>query len=275
MTLFLGFSAVNTGNNLLYLVVSVLLGFMAISGLLGKRNLDDVWIAIETPDEIYAGLPTLLTVQLENRRKAGAFLLDIELEGKSVLFPATAGGSRAALPLSARFENRGRQPLPTLRLRSIYPVNFFIRSRAIPFDEELIVFPRLRQLVPEIAGEGEKEPGEHQERGRGHEGELNRISDYSGREPLRQIHWKLSARQDQLKVKEFSPPQGEPLMIDLQQIAARNLEERLSIAATLVASAIAAGHPTGLNLPERQVPPASGRTHKLHLLRELALYDRP
>jgi len=39
MTLLLGFAAVNTGNNLLYLLVSALLGFMAVSGVLGKWNL--------------------------------------------------------------------------------------------------------------------------------------------------------------------------------------------------------------------------------------------
>ena len=39
LTLLLGFAAVNTGNNLLYLLVSALLGFMAVSGILGRLNL--------------------------------------------------------------------------------------------------------------------------------------------------------------------------------------------------------------------------------------------
>jgi hypothetical protein len=69
MTLLLGFAAVNTGNNLLYLLVSALLGFMAVSGVLGRWNLAGLGVRIEVPDEIYDGVPTLLTVRLANRKR--------------------------------------------------------------------------------------------------------------------------------------------------------------------------------------------------------------
>ena len=47
----LGFAAVNTGNNLLYLLVSALLGFMSVSGVLGKWNLGRVEVRYLPPDE--------------------------------------------------------------------------------------------------------------------------------------------------------------------------------------------------------------------------------
>jgi len=45
----IGFAAVNTGNNLLYLLVSALLGFMAVSGVLGKWNLAGVEVCYVLP----------------------------------------------------------------------------------------------------------------------------------------------------------------------------------------------------------------------------------
>ena len=39
VTLLIGFAAVNTGNNLLFLVVSGLLAFMSVTGLAGMYNI--------------------------------------------------------------------------------------------------------------------------------------------------------------------------------------------------------------------------------------------
>jgi len=61
----LGFAAVNTGNNLIYLMASGLLGFMAISGILGKWNLSKIRISCTPPEEVYDGLPTLFSINLE------------------------------------------------------------------------------------------------------------------------------------------------------------------------------------------------------------------
>ncbi len=56
MTLLLGFAAVNTGNNLLYLLVSALLGFMAVSGILGRWNLARLSLRCLPPDELFDGV---------------------------------------------------------------------------------------------------------------------------------------------------------------------------------------------------------------------------
>ena len=67
MTLLLGFAAVNTGNNLLYLLVSALLGFMAVSGWLGQQNLRSLSLRLVLPQEIFVGQPTLIgLVRLPN-----------------------------------------------------------------------------------------------------------------------------------------------------------------------------------------------------------------
>ena len=100
---------------------------------------------------------------------------------------------------------------------------------------------------------------------------MERIAAYSGREPLRVIHWKLSARGDDLLVKDFGRQTSPPLVIDLDTLAGSTLEERISQAAWLVRRWVQQ-RPVGLCLGGRMIPPASGRAHGALLLKDLARY---
>src|SRR5207302_877273 len=51
----LGFAAMNTGNNLLYLLASLLLGLIIVSGILSEQSMRRLRLAAVVPDEIYAG----------------------------------------------------------------------------------------------------------------------------------------------------------------------------------------------------------------------------
>jgi len=138
-------------------------------------------------------------------------------------------------------------------------------------DEELIVYPRLMQGAAAGDGAETRQNGTVNRQGRGQDGELERIAGYSGREPLRVIHWKLSARADDLLVKEFGRQSVPPLVIDPERLAGNTLEERISQAAWLVRRTVHE-RPVGLRLNGRTVPPASGRVQGAALLKELALY---
>ena len=99
----LGFAAVNTGNNLLYLMISALLGFMAMSGLLGHINLKWVKIRVRCGQDYFAGLKAPVTLEVYNPlRWWPLFLLQLQLgdagglwvEGSST-FATTSRGAAA------------------------------------------------------------------------------------------------------------------------------------------------------------------------------------
>ena len=160
MTLLLGFAAVNTGNNLLYLLVSALLGFMAVSGILGRENLSRLKIRVDLPDEIYAGIATLATVRLENRSSRWPrFLLRVTLEGSTALVPVLGGGAETRSRHHMLFTDRGTQTLRSVGLQSPFPVNFFVRRRSIPVARTLTVFPRPVPCDPSGAEGREKAAG--------------------------------------------------------------------------------------------------------------------
>ena len=252
-----------------------MLGFMAISGILGKWNLSRIRLRCVPPEEVYDGLPTLFSLQLENdRRWLPIFLMEVSLEEQATLFPLINPKTSQSKSLEVALNGRGLQRLATATVRSRFPINFFVRSRIVAIDREVMVFPRpmpCAALHPSATG-GVR--GDRSHWLKGQEGDISRINDYHGGEPLKLIHWKLSARHGRLKVKELSASSQVPVTIDLDTLPASGLEEKLRCAAFLLTRLLRAGRRVGLKAGPLLVPPQSSRQHKLQLLRILALYGK-
>jgi uncharacterized protein (DUF58 family) len=90
---------------------------------------------------------------------------------------------------------------------------------------------------------------------------------------MKMIHWKISARNEQLMVKQFGGVSAEPLIIDLREVAGRDQEERISGAAWLVRHWVES-RPVGLRLDRTTLAAGIGRRHGSRLLTELALMGR-
>ena len=65
----IGFAAWNTGNNLLYLVLSAMMAFLVAANLIARLSLGDVAVQLRFPDHIFAGEPASLNVTLLNHKK--------------------------------------------------------------------------------------------------------------------------------------------------------------------------------------------------------------
>ncbi len=275
MTLLLGFAAVNTGNNLLYLMVSALLGFMAISGILGKWNLSRIGVRFIPAEEVYDGTPALFGVQLVNHRRwLPIFLMELLIDNTEQLCPFVDAAQARRVNLTYTFQGRGRQTLPAVTLRSRFPINFFIRYKTLREDGSLIVLPRPRPCpMPSQAGP-EGRQGQTPTWAKGQDGDISRISDYQGGEPLKLIHWKLSARHDALKVKVLEATTQTPVVLDLAEVPGSTQEQRIGSAAYLVIQMLRTGRPVGLQLGTQIIPATAGRQQRRHLLETLATYGQ-
>src|SRR5262249_37151451 len=63
------FAAVNTANNLLYMVLSALLGVLLLSGVLSALNFRFLKIGIRIPSHCFAGEPFAFSVQVHNLKR--------------------------------------------------------------------------------------------------------------------------------------------------------------------------------------------------------------
>lgn len=245
---------------------------MTVTGLFGRYNLSRLQLQLQLPDEIYAGHPTLIRLRLLNgRRYFPGFLLELRCAGARTVLPLVPAGGSETRSLEVRFDRRGEHPLPEIVLRSIFPVNFFSRGYTVQPAGTALIFPAPQPCaLPQAAG-GSRASGSDFASTPGEEGELRAINDYRGGEPLKAIHWKHSARQENLKVKQHTSLSEPPLLLELEQLPG-SLEAKLSQACYLVLTLARQQRRIGLRLAGQGLPPGSGRQHKLQLLKELARY---
>jgi uncharacterized protein (DUF58 family) len=249
-----------------------MLGFMAISGMFGLHNLQKLGISIKFPDEIYCDIPAQLTIRLTSLRSTlPHYLLTLHVAGSEAAFPILkpkVGKEQKAL---VTFTARGTGTVTKAAVTSPFPVNFFVRSNLFSLNAEYLVFPQPKPL-PTGWNSGEpKETGNISRLQKGSSGETESIDYYTEKEPLRQIHWKLSARHEELLVKEMSQETGKPVIIDPDQLPG-TVEERLGHAAFLINSLMLEGRAVGLKIGGKNILPGISRGHRLKMLGELACH---
>lgn len=74
VVLLIGIAALNTGNNLLYIVVAAMLAAIAISGLASAYCLRGLDLQLKVPEHIFAGTEVRATVCVRNQRRWGPAL---------------------------------------------------------------------------------------------------------------------------------------------------------------------------------------------------------
>ncbi len=275
LTVAVGFAAVNTANNLIYVITSTLLGFMLISGIVGKANLEAVEISLAVPDEIYAESPTPVVVRVRNRRRfLPVFLLSVHMGSDRVFFGYLDRRGEATRTISLRFARRGLSPPIPMWVASPFPFGFFVRTRLTDPMPSALVFPKLTPCPfpaqpPRHAMKGTDFSSDHHG---GEDHDLRSIREYQAGDPVKKIHWKSSARTDRWLTKEFSVAARDCITVDMNHMRGLDVERALSCAAFVITAAIRRGTAVGLVVGNRRYEPGTSLHHKRKLLKVLALY---
>ena len=270
VTLFMGIAAANTGNNLIYVIVSAMLSVMLASGVASIINIRKLRLRAVPPAEVYAGKRTRVRIIIQRKIALPSFLLKVSC-GEGEGFVPLVWRSPAEIDVPVTFPKRGIVESLVVKVSSDFPIGTFERTIWVEIPFNLIVFPAELPSEIRFVGDQKQSAGERwiDLSERGYE-EVKDIRDYSG-EPIKLIHWKLTAKKDQLLVKEMSSLEDRPFVINLDELEG-DVETRLSKAAFLVNRLMKRGYPVGLALNGKLIPPARGDHHRLNLLRELALY---
>jgi uncharacterized protein (DUF58 family) len=204
----LALAAVNTGNNLLYLIFSIMIAVAVVAFALTEWSLRRLRARLQIPEEVIAGRPFLLG--LEATASEGKFpapwaratVRGLPDPVAPLSIPAMAPGGRAVVCATARISRRGVHTKLAVNLQSAYPFNLFSRGRLVRQESSVVVTPRrhsIRSLaVPSPASRGQvaaSYPGEGIE--------LFNIRDYTPEDDARRIDWKASARLDRPMLREF------------------------------------------------------------------------
>jgi uncharacterized protein (DUF58 family) len=279
--LVLGMAAVNTGNNSLVGLLAFALGSYVVAGAWSRQVLGRVSVEVRPPAEIFAGQPTVVEVELENSSRLlpayGLVLTDGE--GRPLLLePLLPAAGRRRHTIVVEMPRRGWCPLGPWRLEVLMPLGFFVKSKDVVRDQQVLVYPRLLPSGANAERRRGRERAEERLVGRGREGEVTQLRNFHDGDERRQIHWKQTARQERLVVVErqrqarvSSYVVVDPRAADPDDPVVRRRFERLvSQAATTVVSRLRRDEAVGLVLGGAVIRPVSGIGRGRALLRALA-----
>lgn len=268
----------NTGNNLLYLLVSMLLGLIIVSGVLSEQSMRRLRFAPVIPDDVFAGRPAPLGVVLGNRKRwRTSYSLTVDVVGAnpspSAYVPRLPAGDEQIVTWEAAFATRGRQAFPSLRISTRFPFGLFLKSGQVAIDGSIVVYPAVRPIDADARRQLAAGGASIHRRGRGTE--LYNLRDYHPGDEPRMVHWRSSAKTGGLVVRELEADTAADVRIVLDGRGADReaLERGLSEAASLVVHLARSGGAIELSGPGVHVPPGRGRDHRRRLLTALAVFD--
>jgi len=237
LIIIVGFSAWNTRNNLLFLILSLLTAAIFVGFVAGNSSLKKLDVRMRFPETIFAGEETRIIVNLQNRKRLlPSYSIVAEVRGSDRETSSVASELKEILPMGlaerfARppllrrtlnffayvpsrsgveetvrhiFDRRGRFLIRDFELSTRFPFGFFRHRRRLPAREtELIVFPKLEPFDNDLE-ELLLESGRLTANKRGLGQDLLALRDYQPNDDLRRIDWKATARSRNLTVREFT-----------------------------------------------------------------------
>jgi len=215
-------AALNTGNNLLFMVLACLLAGLLISGLLSRVVLGGIDVRLELPEHIFARRTVLAVAELYNAKQmTPSFSISLisedapqskknspaipapQILDRPVYFPYIPHRQTVRQSVELTFPRRGIYRQDSLGLRTKFPFGFLQKTRRVNSKIEVVVYPQIQpteefyEILPLVSGELES-----YQRGRGND--LYAIRDYQYNDNSRHVDWKASAKLGALQVKEFA-----------------------------------------------------------------------
>jgi len=247
-------AALNTGNNLLFLILASLIAIILMSGILSSITLSGVAMRLQLPEHIFAGQPVRASIELENEKLTlPSFSLRVEavtaknsppaaLLETPVYFPylPKRGHEQQTVPIS--FPARGVYRQDAFRIVTRFPFGFLQKAHRVELRTEALVYPSVEptreffEILPGLEGAMESLA-----KGRGQD--LYALRDYVPTDSARHVHWKASARLGSLMVREFTreddarvllvldPHISTPAIGAVPQIAADRFERAVALCA--------------------------------------------
>ncbi|MBK8652253.1 MAG: DUF58 domain-containing protein [Elusimicrobia bacterium] len=206
----IGFAAMNTGNNLLYIIFGLLLGMILASGFVSEGVLRPVRVSLLWPGEIFAGAPFPLRVIINNPSRRPLIGLQawatvtppgsVAAETPPAAFLYVPARSQAGRDIPLAASARGDLRLVHIRVGTLFPFGFS-RNPPRPFDEVRVVYPA-RVPVPRRALAVESPSPRQSTDRRGAGDAFWGLRDFQEGDSPRRVAWKSAARLGRLIVRE-------------------------------------------------------------------------
>jgi len=275
-----GFAAMNTGNNLLYLLLGAMLGFITVSSLLSEQAIGGLRIERRHGRAVTVGHDFRIGYEVYNAKsRLPSLAVEIREAGlpESAFLTHVAPKGRATARSVNSFVRRGVYPLGTVTLSTGFPFGMFRKERDVELPDEVVVWPRTDRPVREPASGAGRVPrvGSSARGTAGSRGEYRSLRGYRVGDDPKDIHWKSSARLREPVIREYERDGAETrwICLDLRGEPGDAAEVAIEVAAALAARSLAQHRPFAIVAGDAVVEPGEGAGHLERVLDTLARVD--
>ena len=283
-TLGVGLAALNTGNNLLYMIHALLLSFLVLSGVMSESALRGIRVQRRLPAELVAERAGQIALEvLNDQPRIPSFAIVVEDFAENELGEQFVTGRAFALRIAPRAREtrsysfaaptRGVLRLAGVRVATRFPFGLFSKAMWIDLALDALVYPALDPKDVRAGRAGEPRHAEATGGSGGAAPESAGLREYAPGDPFRRIHWRASLRRDQLLVREPELDRRRDVTVRLATrgaAAGDAFEREVRRAASEIAAHLAEGHRVGLRTDSAAFLPGAGARQRAQLLTHLA-----
>lgn len=223
ITLGVGFAAINTANNLLYLLLGMLLALIVVSGAMSEIALRKLTILRKLPPRAQAGRPHVVEIEVRNQKKRiPSFAIEVEdlragqPADKRCFFLKVAPESTQIAGYRRVPQRRGKDAHIGFRIATRFPFGLFEKSREVQVPGELVIYPAVDPVrLPQRPGSRQQGDASMLAPGTG--------EDTFGLRPMREgddprdIYWRKSILEPVLRERARDGRPEVRLMLDVQR----------------------------------------------------------
>ncbi len=220
ITLGVGFAAINTGNNLLYLLLGMLLSLIVVSSVMSEMSLRELTVVRRLPPRAQVNRPHTVEVEVHNHKsKIPSYAIEIEdlragqPADKRCFFLKISPGSAQVAAYRRTPARRGRDKHVGFRIATRFPFGLFEKSRDLAAEGELIIYPAVDAvLLPPKTASGALAGHGVLEAGRGHD--ILTVRPFREGDDVRDIYWRKSVHQTVVMERAREAEQEVRLSVD-------------------------------------------------------------
>jgi uncharacterized protein (DUF58 family) len=208
ITLGVGFAAVNTGNNLLYLLLGMFLSLIVVSSVMSELSLRHLTVVRRLPPRAQVGRPHLVEIEVFNhKQRMPSYAIEVEdlragqPADKRCFFLKISPRSAQVAAYRRTPARRGRDRHVGFRVATRFPFGLFEKSREITAEGDLIIYPAVDAVVlPQ--NEGGERQGMAASMGRGTGDEILGVRPMREGDDPRDIYWRKSTLSSDMVLRE-------------------------------------------------------------------------
>jgi uncharacterized protein (DUF58 family) len=208
ITLGVGFAAINTGNNLLYLLLGMLLSLIVVSGVMSELSLRDLTVTRRMPLRAQVGRAHLVEIEVYNHKKrVPSYAIEVEdlragqPADKRCFFLKISPSSAQVAAYRRTPARRGRDQHTGFRIATRFPFGLFEKSREVSSAGELVIYPPVDPVELPVEAVGRSGSGSRVV-GRGQGDDIYSVRPMRDGDDPRDIYWRKSAGHQQIVLRE-------------------------------------------------------------------------